>query len=370
MHAPQPDAPSPAAASFLSATILAGGSGTRFWPLSTPERPKQFLKLFGDRTMLQHTFDRLQGLVPPERILVLTNQRFVPTVREQLPELPRENVIGEPLPRDTAAAVALSAVVGRARWGEHVMLVLPADHAISPADAFQRAMRSAAEGAWRSGALYTFGVTPTYPATGYGYLEVGERLPDGDESAPHFRLRRFKEKPDAKTAAQYLARGGFYWNSGMFAWRVSAVIAELSRHLPEHVARLEPLGALAAEPAAADRLRAALEPLPKISVDYGIMEKAADVRMVRAPFHWSDVGGWAALADFMEKDDEGNFVQGTVYGLEAKDNLVYCDSDDETVALVGVRDLVVVRAGRRTLVVHRDRLEDVKRLVESMPTGS
>ena len=355
---------------LLSATILAGGSGTRFWPLSTSDRPKQFITLFGNRTMLQHTFDRLHGLVPPERVLVLTNERFIPTVREQLPELPAQNVIGEPLPRDTSAAVTLGAVIAQARWGDHVMLVLPADHAIEPTEAFQEAMRSAARGAWESGALYTFGIPPTHPETGYGYLETGERLEGGTDDAPHFRLVRFKEKPDLQTAREYLARGGFYWNSGMFAWRCASILSEVARHLPRHAERLLPLGNYDGSEESRARLTAALEPLPRVSIDFGVMEKAAEVRMVRAPFQWSDVGGWAALAAYLEKDEAGNYVQGTVHGLAAKDNLVYCDSEDETVALVGVEGLVVVRAGRRTLVVHRDRLEDVKRLVESMPTGS
>ncbi len=364
--------------------------------------------------MLQHTFDRLDGLVPPERILVLTNERFVPIVREQLPELPPANIIGEPLPRDTSAAVALGAVLSHARWGEHVMLTLPADHAISPKQLFQSALLSAAQAAWESVALYTFGIVPTYPATGYGYLESGERLTPGAQtdgryadaarevaaaSEPivssgeraadlgeqtarpedasgsserdaipidHFRLKRFKEKPAREVAQSYLDQGGFFWNSGMFAWKTSSILSEVERHLPEHFERLTSVADFDGSAEAQGRLKDAMEPLPKVSIDFGVMEKADDVRMVRSPFRWSDVGGWIALAEFLEPDEDGNLVKGRLHSLDATENLVYCEADDETVALVGVRDLVVVRAGNRTLVAHRDHLEEVKRLVEGM----
>lgn len=350
----------------LVAAILAGGSGTRFWPLSTEERPKQFLQLIGDRTMLQQTFDRLRGLVPADRVLVLTGARFVERVRQELPELPPEHVIGEPLPRDTAAAVALAGVLAKARFGpEHAMVVLPADHMIRPVDRFQQAVRSAAQGALESGALYTFGIAPAYPATGYGYLECGEPL-DRLDGIEHFRLLRFKEKPDLKTAEAYLRRGGFFWNSGMFAWGVETLLEAIARHLPEHANALQPLAGYDASPAWERRLKEAFLALPKLSIDYGLMEKAEDVRMVKAPFEWSDVGGWGALGAFLPTDRHGNAVQGEFHGIDAANNLVYCDSEEETVALIGVHDLVVVRAGSRTLIVHRDKVEDVKKLVEQM----
>lgn len=351
----------------LAVVIMAGGSGTRFWPLSTDRRPKQFLHLFGDRSMIQLTWDRLSDLVPRERVLVLTNARYVPLVREQLPELPVENVIGEPMARDTAGAVALATAICRARFGDPVMTVLTADHLIRPVQEFHDTLLSAARGARESGALYTFGIAPTFPATGYGYLEAGDPVDDG-EMADHFSLVGFREKPDLTTALEFIKARRYSWNSGMFVWKTSAIHEALRRFLPDHAAIVETL-------AAADRgadweqvLHATFEPLPKISIDYGVMEKADRVRMVRAAFEWSDVGDWLALEKFHEPDGDGNRGPGRIHALGASTNAVFCEDTDETVALVGVRDLIVVRAGNRTLVAHRTATEQVKGLVARLRT--
>ncbi|OUM93494.1 MAG: hypothetical protein BAA04_06940 [Firmicutes bacterium ZCTH02-B6] len=356
----------------LVAVVIAGGSGTRFWPVSTAERPKQFLPLFGHRTLLQATVDRLQGLVPPERTLVVTAARFVPQVRAQLPHLPAGNIIGEPQARDTAAAIALAAVVCRRRFGNPVMVVLPADHVIEPAEEFHRAVRSAAAAARGTRRLYTFGIRPTYPATGYGYLRAGEPVqPPQEDTATarlqHFRVAQFREKPDRQTAEQYVRDGGYFWNSGMFIWAADTFLAAVERHLPEHAALLFPLAAHVDTPAWEEQLATAFGRVPKISVDYGIMEKAGDVYMVAAPFSWSDVGGWTALADFLQRDAAGNAARGVVHALDAAGNVVFCEDGAEVVALVGVEDLIVVRSGNRTLVARKDRAEDIKRLVEAMP---
>lgn len=345
--------------------IIAGGSGTRFWPLSTPHRPKQFLRLFGERTMLQHTFDRLRRLVPAEHVLVLTGERFVPLVHEQLPELPRANVIGEPAGRDTAAAVAVAAAICRARFGNPAMVVLPADHVIEPVEAFEEAVSAAVWAARAEGELYTFGVPPAYPATGYGYLEAGERLEvEGAPPAERYRVLRFREKPSLSVAKEYVASGRFYWNSGMFVWTADAILREIERHLPEHARLLFPLGEAWGKPGWIDRLRAVFPRVPKISIDFGVMEKAERVAMVKAPFRWSDVGGWNALAAFLRRDGATNAVRGEVHGLDAHGNIVYCADEREQVALVGVDDLVVVRAGLRTLVAHKEKVEEIKKLVE------
>ncbi len=331
----------------LVAVIMAGGAGTRFWPMSTEARPKQFLRLFGERTLLQLSYDRLASFIDPERILVLTSARFEDLVAEQLgDELPAANIIGEPMRRDTSAAVALAALLCQRRFGDAVMGIFTSDHLIEPDAGLERAVRSAAAGAAASDrALYTFGIQ-------------------------HCELERFVEKPERARAEEYLATGRYYWNSGMFIWRTSAILAELKRLLPKH---LEHLGAAVArdgEADWADALRAGFEPLAKTSIDFGVMEKAASrglVRCVVPRFQWSDVGGWLALEEHLEQDAGGNAHLGHLEQLDSGRNLVFCEDPAETVALVGVKDLVVVRSGQKTLVTHRDNTEAIKKLVADLP---
>jgi len=349
----------------LVAIIMAGGVGTRFWPLSTHERPKQFIQLFDDRSLLQKSYDRVAGIVPDERVIVLTNRQFTPLVREQLPNIPDQNIIGEPERKDTAAAVCLGALVAMKRFGNPVIVILTADHLIEPVEKFQQTLVSAVKEARGTGALYTFGIKPTHPATGYGYLEVGEKTAM-DQDVEHFQVVSFKEKPNAEVAGQYLESGRYLWNSGMFVWTVDAIFGELALHLPKHVAHLtkavEKMGTDQWE----DELQERFASLARISIDYAVMEKARDVRCVAGEFSWKDVGGWLAIQDFLAHDANGNFIKGRVHALDAQGNLVFCDQPQETLAMVGVSDVVVVRAGEKTLVAHKDRLEDVKHIVESM----
>lgn len=349
----------------LAVVIMAGGAGTRFWPLSTEKRPKQFLKLFGERSLLQKSFDRVSDLLPPERILVLTNEAFVPIVSEQLPTLPKENIIGEPMRRDTAAAVALAALLCKKRFGNCIMAIMTADHIIEPVDAFQKTLLSAAKEAKKEKTIYTFGIEPTYPATGFGYLETGEQTAD-DDGIRHFRLSRFKEKPDLNTAKEYIKSGKFLWNSGMFVWQTDTIIGEFERQLPAHINAISPAIEKDGTAEWEDALNHAFKPLEKISVDFAIMENAVDVRTVESSFSWIDVGGWPALDEFMDQDESGNSIRGDVKAFDATSNLVFCEDEEETVALVGVKDLIVVRTGKRTLIVDRSRAEDIKKLVEGL----
>ena len=345
--------------------IMAGGAGTRFWPLSTEERPKQFLDLFGDRTLLQKSFDRVSSLVPPERILVLTNAAFVSIVKEQLPHVPVENIIGEPTRRDTAAAVALAAVLCRRRFGNPVIATLTADHLIEPVDLFQETLLSAARRAANDNALYTFGIEPTYPATGYGYLERGLQIAD-DDGIEHFHLVRFKEKPDLETARQYIESGRFYWNSGMFVWTADAILKEIETHLPNHAKALFDAVAFDKTPQWNHALKAAFESLHAVSIDFAVMEKAQNVCCVASKFSWRDVGGWLALRSCLPEDETGNYCRGKTLTLDATDNFVFCEDPEDTTVLIGVKDLVIVRAGPLTLITHKDRAEDLKKLVQTM----
>ncbi|MFA4915806.1 MAG: mannose-1-phosphate guanylyltransferase [Syntrophales bacterium] len=346
--------------------IMAGGVGTRFWPLSTHERPKQFIQLFDDRSLLQKSYDRVAGIVPDDRIIVLTNANFTHLVGEQLPQVPGQNIIGEPERKDTAAAVCLGTLMAMKRYGNPVIIVLTADHLIEPVDVFQQTMLSAVKAARQTGVLYAFGIKPIYPATGYGYLEIGEKTAE-DAGIEHFHLISFREKPNTETARQYLESGRYLWNSGMFVWTADAIFSELKLHLPEHIEHLSK----AVEKMETAQWEATLQreftALKRISIDFAVMEKARDVRCVMGKFSWKDIGGWLAIQDFLACDANGNYFKGRLHTLDAKGNLVFCDDPQETLAMVGVSDVVVVRAGTKTLVVHKDHLEEVKHIVESMP---
>jgi mannose-1-phosphate guanylyltransferase len=267
--------------------------------------------------------------------------------------------------KDTAAAVCLGALLARKRFGDPVIVTLTADHLIEPVSAFQRALTSAIKEARKTGALYTFGVPPTHPAAGYGYLEVGEPLLD-DDGVKHYRLSSFKEKPDEPTAQAYMASGRYLWNSGMFVWTAKAILDELERLVPDHVQYLNQ----ALKNEGSDQWEAALgkafEQMDKISIDFAVMEKARDVRCAAGRFQWKDVGGWLAVQETLPRDDNGNYVKGRVYALDAANNLVFCEDPEEIAALIGVNDLVVVRAGAKTLIAHKSRLEDVKKVVEGL----
>ncbi len=346
----------------LIAVIMAGGTGTRFWPVSTEERPKQFLKLFGDRSLLQMSFDRLDGIVPPDRIFIMTNTLFVTEVKNQLPEIPPENIIGEPLKRDTAAAVAIAAFLARKRYGNPVIATFTADQLIGPVDVFQKTVLSAVAMAENTDALYTFGIQPAYPATCYGYLERGPRIAT-DDGIEHYKLKSFKEKPGLDTAREYVESGRFYWNSGMFVWKTDAIIEQIEIHLQDH-ARLLAHAVEISDTLQWERsLSEAFEQLPVVSIDFGVMEKAQDIRCVASTFSWRDVGGWLALEEYLPADTSGNRSHGEIIVSDANDNLIFCENKDETVMAIGVNDLVIVRAGTKTLVVHKDQVEHLKKLL-------
>lgn len=345
------------------AVILAGGAGTRFWPLSTEQRPKQFLKIMDERSLLRMSLERLQGMVDPQRTLVLTKAEMTPLVARELPEIPQENILGEPVRRDTAAAVCLAAMACLRMFGDAVMAVLTADHLISPVKEFQDSLASALRVARSSRALYTFGVTPTYPATGYGYLELGQELLR-EGQVRHHRVLRFREKPDLDTARSYLQEGNFVWNSGMFVWSVSTILEQIQLHLPFHHRELSRAMEYWGTPEWPDALRGAFSSLESISVDYGVMEKAKDIRCVVGKWEWRDVGGWHSLMELLPKDAQGNAARGKLFCQDSSENLVFCEDPEEKVALVGVEGLVVVRAGQRTLVARMDQAEKLKLLVQ------
>src|SRR5688572_18307068 len=284
------------------AVIMAGGSGTRFWPASRRDRPKQYLPISGAEPLLTQTFARLEGLVPLERVLVVTARSQVGEVRRTLPALPVDNILAEPSARNTAPCVAWAATEIARRAPASLQVVMPADHVIRPAQAFQRTLRAGLAEAEQSRALITFGIRPTHPATGFGYIETGERCAQRD-GLDVLRVRRFVEKPDVERAKQFLAAGSFAWNAGIFVWRTDAILAAVAEHTPEIARGLE-------EIARGAPLDAVYPRLPSVSIDVGVMEKARDVRMLGIDYFWSDVGSWTALPEVLEADADHNFVTG------------------------------------------------------------
>lgn len=348
--------------SHAYAVILAGGRGERFWPLSTINRPKQFLSLFGGKSLLTQAVDRLQGVIPPERILIITSRALVAATREAAWNVPEGNVIGEPEGRDTAAACALACALVR-RWDpEGVVCILTADQLMADVDGFRQTLADSIHVAARQEAIITIGIQPTFPATGFGYIEAGNPLETGTATS-FLQARRFVEKPDAATAAQYMASGRHFWNAGMFIWRVGVMRQSLARHAPHLLAFADQVEA--ATSAEVDGVLAALYPaLPRISVDFAIMEHADNIVMARGAFGWDDVGTWSAISNHVAPDGAGNVVLGICEAVDARDNVVV--STDRLTTLLGVRDLVVVQADKVTLVCAKNRVQDLKKLVQQV----
>ena len=344
------------------AIIMAGGNGERFWPISTPERPKQFVTLFGGKPLIRHAMDRLRGLFPPERTLVITADRLVRQTLRALPGLPRANVIGEPCRRDTAAAVACACgLVKRLGGPEAVGCILTADQLMEPEVKFRRTLKHAIKAACRTDAIVTVGIRPTCPATGFGYVECGSRIATGTSTEFHV-VRRFVEKPDEKSAKRYLRSGRFCWNSGMFIWKASAMERAFAQHAPD-IAGL--IGKIERAKSVRATLKKAYPPLRSISVDYAVMEKARRVIVARSEFAWDDVGSWTALPAHFPGDAAGNTRIGRTALLDTRDSIVVSENGHLT-AVLGLKDVVVVQTSDATLVCAKNRVQDIRRLVRDL----
>ncbi len=347
------------------AVIMAGGSGTRFWPLSRRTRPKQLLPIAGTRSMLQETAARLAPLIPPQRMVVVAGAKHAAAVRQQLPRVPAANVLVEPFGRNTAPCIAVAAEWIHRRAPGSSMAVLPADHAITQPQRFRRALARAFYVAEHNDALVTLGVQPSHPETGYGYIRVGTAL---DGRAPvAARVAEFKEKPDRVRARRFVASGKYLWNAGIFVWPTAAIRAALARYRPDIAA------AVAQLPSASPRIPAKLyQGLPSVSIDVAVMEPAATARdsvvaVVAAEFGWSDVGSWAALAGLWGSDGDGNAARGKALLLDTANSTVYGNArGKKVIALLGVRDLVVVDAGDALLICPTSRAQDVRRVVAEL----
>ncbi|HEX3797889.1 MAG TPA: sugar phosphate nucleotidyltransferase [Verrucomicrobiae bacterium] len=353
--------------------IMAGGKGERFWPMSREKTPKQLITLLGKRSFLQQAVDRVLPLVPLKNILIITNAVQAPEVRRQLPKLPKQNVIAEPCGRDTCAAVTLGAAIVGARSTTAVMAVLPADHVIPDEKKFQQVLADAFDLAGRGQAIVTIGIKPTEPATGYGYIHVGEPLPAPKGvkgyKTTFFKAERFVEKPNLEKAVEYVNSGHYRWNAGMFIWSFVTVTEGLQKHQPEMFEACQRWFKVANTPAKLDKVLAKEYPaIKKVSIDFALMEHAQNVVVADGSFDWDDLGSWTALARHLKPDAEGNCAVGDFVHVDAARNIVFdARTKNRTpIAIVGLRDSILVQTDDATLVAHKSQAQKIKELVAKL----
>jgi mannose-1-phosphate guanylyltransferase len=344
----------------IYAFIMAGGVGSRLWPRSRKKTPKQFLDLISQETMLQDAYARLQPLIAPENILVGTGEMYVATVREQLPSLPAENIIVEPAGRGTAPAIGLGALHIQRRDPDATMAVVTADHHIGLVDRFQRVLSAAAQVA-QERHLVTLGIAPSFPSTGYGYIQRGEELATIDEFTI-YSAERFTEKPDASTAKAFLGSGLYSWNSGMFIWQVRAIMAEFERQMPHFYTQLNEIGQAADTPDARSTLKRVWQAVEKQTIDYGIMEHAMNVAVIPVKIGWNDIGSWHTLMELLDADPDGNVGMRDHIAVDTSNTMVY--STKKLVATIGLDNLIVIETDDALLICPRDRCQQVRTVID------
>ena len=342
------------------AVILAGGSGERFWPLSTKARPKQFISLFGGRPLLSLAIERLKGLIPPERIFIITAERLVERTVEAARNVPRANIIGEPCKRDTAPAIAVACGLVRRCDPEGVVCILTADQIMSDVETFRMTLSDSVHVAECDDVIVTMGIQPTYPATGFGYIEAGHALETRTVTLFN-KAKRFVEKPDAYTAARYVESGHYCWNAGMFIWKTGTMRKALAEYAPDLAQVCDAVAGTDTPEALEAVLLQTYPTLRAISIDYAVMEHAQNIVMARGAFGWDDVGSWPSLAGHFSADPDGNVVIGSCEQIEAQNNIVV--SENRLTALIGVSGLVVVQSENATLICPKERAEEVKKLL-------
>ncbi|HDQ03368.1 MAG TPA: mannose-1-phosphate guanylyltransferase [Deltaproteobacteria bacterium] len=349
----------------MHAVIMAGGRGTRFWPRSREKKPKHLLDITGDKTLIQQTFDRVKPIVGPKNVLIVTGKKHARELARQLPEVPAENIIIEPQGKNTAACIGLAALHIIKKYGDGVMVLLPADHAIGNPEEYQKVLSAAIQATQQPEALITIGIKPDSPQTGFGYIEKGEALPavSGREI---FRVLSIREKPDTALAQSFVQSGNFYWNSGMFVWKASVILDQIEKFLPELHKGLTEIENSFGSTREARTVAAVYKNLPSVSIDYGVMEKAQNVFVLPADFGWSDVGSWDAVCDLALKDDKGNAstTDSQVIFEDTSNSFVY--SPHKLTALVGVKDLIVVDTKDALLICKKGRSQDIRNVVEKL----
>lgn len=347
-----------------TAVIMAGGRGERFWPKSRNDMPKQFLSLLGDgKTMLQLTVERLVPLVSIEDVFVVTNQAYVSIVKEQLPSIPRENILAEPVAKNTAPAIGLAAAVIQKKYGESIMIVLPSDHLIKQPLLFLDVLKTSINVAMENSNLVTIGITPNYPETGYGYIRFGHNNYH-EKYSNVYLVEKFVEKPSIEKAREYVDSGNYIWNSGMFVWKTSSILFNFETYLKDTYVGLSNIADAYQTEQFDDVLLKEFIKFKSVSVDYGIMEVASDIYTIPSSFGWDDVGSWLALERIVNTDNHGNAIQGNVISIDSKNMIVV--GNNKLIATVGLDDIIIVDTDDVTLVCSKNEAQNVKSVIEAL----
>lgn len=347
--------------SELYAVIMAGGIGTRFWPRSRIKKPKQFLKIFGGETMVQQTYQRLLPLIPSENIFFVINTNQKEEIKKQLPFVPEENIIIEPYGKNTAPCIGLAALHIKRKNPNSTMAVLPADHLIQDNNQFLNVLKRGSKILEKESCLITIGITPTYPATGYGYIQYNGSICT-EENITAYRVKTFAEKPNLETAKKFIDSGDFLWNSGIFLWKTENILKEMEEHTPDIYDSLHKLESAIGTENYQETLERAYQEIRGISIDYAILEKSHQVCVIKSDFGWSDVGSWEEVYNLLEKDKSQNAVIGNAVLRDTKGCLVH--SSDQLVATIGLKDMIIIQSGNALLVCPKNRSQEVKELVD------
>lgn len=349
---------------MITGVIMAGGKGERFWPKSRLKMPKQFLKLYGDKTMIQQTFDRLRNIMPVENIFVVTNMDYDGIISDQIPELPTGNILIEPMGKNTAACIGLAALHTERLDKDSLMVVVPSDHVIKDVDSYLDILVTALKKAKEDHNLVTIGIEPKNPETGYGYIKYKKITKEIFNNNPIYKVERFVEKPDYETAMKYVESGDYLWNSGMFIWKTSVILSEIKRYMPKLYGALDLIRRNFDSDDVDEILYGEYSKLDSISIDYGIMEKANDVYVVPGDFGWDDVGSWTSIERLYEKDENGNVINGNVVSVDTKECII--TGNEKLIATLGIEDVIVVDTKDALLICSKDKAQNVKEVLKEI----